>query len=226
MNKKITTTAADRVYGLIKQLILSGKYTPGTYIREATLGKDFGLSRTPIREALRRLISEGWAEAIPHQGARVVEWGEQDVEEVFELRMLLEPHVVRRAALRVGAEQLAELDSLAQRMEALAANPDDSAREQISELNLHFHNCLAITANSPRLRKLLDSIVQIPVARRSYQEYTGEELQRSMRHHRELIDALAAGDGNWASSVMSAHILSARATQLRSTVAQQPKLAL
>lgn len=211
----VSATAADRVYGQIKRAILSGKYPPGAPVREAALGREFGLSRTPIREALQRLISEGWAEAVPHQGARITVWDDGDIEEVFELRTLLEPHVVKRAASRISAAQLAELTQLAERMEALTERPDDAARDQITELNRRFHHCLLVAAESPRLQRLIEFVAQVPVARRSFQEYTAEEMQRSMRHHRELISALSVRDGEWARSVMSAHLLSARTAQLR-----------
>lgn len=209
-------TAADRVYGTIKQRILSGRCAPGTYVREVAIGREFGLSRTPIREALRRLISEGWAEAIPHHGVRVVAWTQHDVEEVFELRSLLEPHVVRRASMRISEYQLDKLRVLAERMQAIAAEgPDASTLEEIAALNSRFHRCLITAAESPRLQRLLEAVVQVPVSRRSFHHYTFEELQRSMQHHGEIIRALAARDSSWAASVMSAHILAARSAHLR-----------
>lgn len=214
-------TAADRVYALIKQRILSGQCPPESYIREVAIGREFGLSRTPIREALRRLISEGWAEAIPHHGARVVSWTQRDVEEVFELRVLLEPHVVRRAAARISGEQLRELMALAERMESSYRHQGEAGLEEITELNRQYHLCLITAADSPRLQRLLQAIVQVPVSRRSFHQYTPEELERSMQHHREIIRALAAGDGEWAASVMRAHILAARTAHLRWTEADR-----
>lgn len=208
-------TAADRVYQIIKKRILDGEYPAGSYVREATIGQELALSRTPIREALRRLVSDGWVEAIPHHGARVVAWTQRDVEEVFELRVLLEPQVVRRAAPRIGDERLATLDGLAGRMEALCARGDDASVDEIAQLNNRFHAELVAAADSPRLQRLLETIVQIPVSRRSFHRYTRDELLGSMQHHRELIRALSLGDGEWAASVMRAHILAARAAQLR-----------
>ncbi|MCE8033685.1 GntR family transcriptional regulator [Billgrantia tianxiuensis] len=208
-------TAADRVYQIIKKRILNGQYPAGSYVREATIGQELELSRTPIREALRRLVSDGWVEAIPHHGARVVAWTQHDVEEVFELRVLLEPQVVRRAASRITAERLETLEALAARMDALCEQVNEAAVEEIAELNDRFHAELVAAADSPRLQRLLETIVQVPVSRRSFHHYTCVELRGSMQHHRELIRALGAGDGEWAASVMRAHILAARAAQLR-----------
>jgi len=212
-------TAADRVYRVIKRRILEGHYPAGSYVREATIGQELELSRTPIREALRRLVSDGWVEAIPHHGARVVSWTQRDVEEVFELRVLLEPQVVRRAATRMTPGSLAALSSLAERMEALSYLGDHEVVDEIAMLNDRFHAELVAAADSPRLQRLLETIVQIPVSRRSFHHYTEEEMAGSMRHHRELIRALEAGDGEWGASVMRAHILAARAAQIRPTTA-------
>ena len=185
------TTAAERVYCLIKRRILHGELQPGSYVREVAIGREFGLSRTPIREALRRLVSEGWVEANPHHGARVVSWTQHDVEEVFELRSLLEPHVVRRAATRITAEELDELTHLADGMEAISTEAGKAELEELALLNSRYHRCLITAARSPRLQRLLDAIVQVPVSSRSFHQYTPEELQRSMQHHRELFRALA-----------------------------------
>ncbi|MEX0729311.1 MAG: GntR family transcriptional regulator [Aquisalimonadaceae bacterium] len=208
-------TAADRVYEIIKQRILVGHFPPDSYVREAAIGREFGLSRTPIREALRRLVSEGWADAIPHQGARVVSWTQRDIQEVFELRALLEPHVVARASGRITGEQLADLMTLAERMEEVVYEPDEAALDEVATLNTRYHRCLMAAADSPRLQRLLDAVVQVPVTRRSFHQYTPEELQRSMQHHREIIRALTARDSDWAASVMRAHILAARTAHMR-----------
>lgn len=214
-------TAADRVYGIIKLRILDGHYPAGSYVRETAIGEEMALSRTPIREALRRLVSDGWVEAIPHHGARVVAWTSRDVEEVFELRVLLEPQVVRRAASRILPERLTTLAALAEQMESLSVRDDEVAVDKIAMLNDRFHAELVAAADSPRLQRLLETIVQVPVSRRSFHHYTAEELESSMSHHRELIRALSLGDGEWAASVMRAHILAARAAHIRPVLEQR-----
>nr|WP_295711500.1 GntR family transcriptional regulator [uncultured Halomonas sp.] len=208
-------TAADRVYHIIKQRILNGGYAAGSYVREAAISEELDYSRTPIREALRRLVSDGWVEAIPHHGARVVGWTQHDVEEVFELRVLLEPQVVRRAAKRIDQAQLSALSRFSEQMEILCQQDDESVVDEIAVLNNQFHAELVAAADSPRLQRLLETIVQIPVSRRSFHHYTYEELLTSMQHHREIIRALQHGDGEWAAAIMRAHILAARTAQMR-----------
>ncbi|WGI24346.1 GntR family transcriptional regulator [Halomonas alkaliantarctica] len=208
-------TAADRVYHIIKQRILNGSYAAGSYVREAAIGEELDYSRTPIREALRRLVSDGWVEAIPHHGARVVSWTQHDVEEVFELRVLLEPQVVRRATKRISEVQISTLSRFADQMEILCQQDDERAVDEIAVLNNQFHAELVTAADSPRLQRLLETIVQVPVSRRSFHHYTREELLGSMQHHREIIRALQHGDGEWAAAIMRAHILAARIAQMR-----------
>ncbi|EWH00649.1 hypothetical protein Q427_18375 [Halomonas sp. BC04] len=133
--------------------------------------------------------------------------------------------MARRAASRIEPGQLDKLESLAGRMEALCRDEGEGAIEEIAILNDDYHALLMAAAGSPRLQRLLETIVQVPVSRRSYHHYTREELAGSMHHHRELLRALAAGDGEWAASVMRAHLLAARAARCASPPAwRSPRL--
>lgn len=199
----------------IKDGILNGDYPSGTYIREEAIAKRLAVSRTPVREAINRLVSGGWLESIHNRGARVTQWAEADVEEVFELRALLEPLATKSAASRIADSQLDELEELDREMAALAVKGAPAARDKIASLNHELHSIIAQAANLPRVRRVLQDVVVMPVGRRSFHNYTPAELQRSMNHHRELIEALRCGDGEWGASVMRVHILAARAVHLR-----------
>lgn len=211
-------TAVNGVYQAIKDGILDREYPPGTYVRETTVADKLAVSRTPIREAIRRLVSDGWLESIPNCGARVVQWTEADLNEVFELRALLEPLVARRAATRLSTIQLERLEGLADAMEKLAVDRSASALDEITALNQQFHEILSQAAESPRVKRILHGVVIVPIARRSFHSFTSAELNRSMQHHRNIIHALAAQDGDWAAAIMRSHILAARAVQMRRTV--------
>jgi DNA-binding GntR family transcriptional regulator len=129
--------------------------------------------------------------------------------------VLLEPQVVKRAAKRISETQLIELERFADQMEMLSQQDDERAIDEIAVLNNQFHAELVTAADSPRLQRLLETIVQVPVSRRSFHHYTREELLCSMQHHREIIRALQNRDGEWAAAIMRAHILAARAAQMR-----------
>lgn len=203
-------TATVYVYEAIKQRILEGTYRADDYVRELSVAKELEVSRTPVREALRELISEGWLEAIPHQGARVSAWTQQDAQEVFEIRMHLEPLAIHKAVSQIEESRLHALQQLATRMEKLAEQPDDSAKAEIALLNHEFHRELIRASKSQRLVMVLDSIVRPSTVHRNFQHYRQANLQRSMRHHREMLDAIEAGNGPWAENVMRAHLLAGR----------------
>lgn len=209
------TQAADRAYTALRGGILDGRYGSGERLGEIEVAGELGLSRTPVREALRRLGSEGLVEVQPHRGARVRAWSTQDLDETYELRALLEGLAARRAATRISAEALDELDELATSMRAAEQRtPGDF--DELAALNGRFHRIIVTAAGSAQLDATLAGLVQLPLVMRTYQRYTPAALARSHAHHRELIDALRAGDGAWAESVMRSHVLAARSVLLDS----------
>jgi DNA-binding GntR family transcriptional regulator len=204
------SNASERAYDEIRALIVAGEFRSGARLREEELSGIVGVSRTPVREALRRLSAEGMIEFLPHRGAHVASWTDQQLDEIFQLRALLESHGARNAAGLISAEDVATLYGLAERMEAHAEQGDDEGVEAISELNNEFHEVVAANAGSEQLVAFVRSLVQVPLVHRTFRRYSTRALQRSMAHHRELIEAFEARDPAWAEAVMLSHILAAR----------------
>lgn len=204
------SNASQRAYDEIRSLIVGGAFVSGARLREEELSSIIGVSRTPIREALRRLSAEGMIEFLPHRGAHVASWSDEQLDEIFQLRALLEGHAARKAAARISAEEISTLYRLAGLMEDCAAKGDDEAIEAISELNNEFHKMVATSAGSEQLMSFLRSLVQVPLVHRTFRRYSRRALERSMQHHRELIEAFEARDPDWAEGVMLSHILAAR----------------
>jgi len=201
--------AADTAYEAVRRMILSGEAAPGTRLGEAELAETLGLSRTPVREAIQRLGADGLVEVLPHRGARVVLWSARDLEEIFELRTLLEPYAVARAA-RIGLEGpvLAELRDLCSAMEGAA---DEGEVSLLARLNSHFHEALIDASGNSRLPGMLTSVMHAPLILGTFHRYDAETMARSMGHHRELVDAITARDPEWAASVMRSHLRAAAA---------------
>ncbi len=223
VSSEIPRTATAQVHHAIKQRILSGDYQPDEYIRESSLARELEVSRTPVREALRELVSEGWLEAIPHQGARVVAWTERDAREVFQLRLVLEPMAANLACQQMTPACRERLEALAIRMEALS-EPDrvsPEARNEIAILNHDFHRELILASDNQRLFNVQEMVVSTSIIRRNFDQYDHQALQRSMRHHREILQAIDAGSPTWAESVMYSHLLAARG--LHETVSEPPR---
>jgi DNA-binding GntR family transcriptional regulator len=207
--------AADTAYEAIRAGILTGDHPQGARLREEELADVLGVSRTPIREALRRLQADGLVELGVSRGAQVVSYTDADLEEIFDLRALIEPYAHGLAAETIDAASLDRLRELADGMEEQQHGTGERSRGRIAELNREFHSTIVRAAGSDRLVALLQQVVHVPIVHRTFHRYTPEALARSFEHHRELIDALTAGDRTWAESVMRSHVHAARAALLR-----------
>lgn len=207
--------ASDHAYRLIRAQVLSGERRGGEWLREGELAESLGVSRTPVREALRRLTAEGLVRYERHRGVQVHALTERDVEEIFDLRSVLEPWGSRLAALS-GTVDVDTLDGLAHDMDAAAAGSRPDV-DRITELNNRFHTLVLEGARNRRLAALVSSVVEVPVVWQTFSRYSGSALRRSLAHHHELVDALRARDPEWAESVMRSHVRAAR-TSLRHAV--------
>lgn len=202
--------AAERAYNTLRAGIIEGVHPPGARVIEQDVAASAGVSRTPVREALRRLEAEGLLRFEPHRGAFVTSWSVQDAEDIFELRSMLEGYGARLAAAKATAEDTARLRMLAKAQCKEAADRSPGYLERIADLNSQFHHCLEQVAGSARLQATLRTISSAPLILQTFRDYDGDDLNRSAHHHLEIVDAIEAGDGHWAESVMRSHVMAAR----------------
>jgi DNA-binding GntR family transcriptional regulator len=202
--------AVDKAYQTVRERIVRGVYPAASRITEQEVAAAAGVSRTPVREALRKLHAEGLLEFIPHQGAIVTEWTKEDRDDVFELRALLESYGAARAARRMSDVGIAQLRQLAedQYHETLSKAPGYLTR--IGELNSQFHRRIHEFAGSSRLVTALASLIEAPLMMRTFESYEEEDLVRSAAHHLEIVRALESRDGDWSAALMRSHILGSR----------------
>ncbi|RME62084.1 MAG: GntR family transcriptional regulator [Alphaproteobacteria bacterium] len=198
--------ASARAYQAIRDAILSGHFQPGERLTEEELASACGVSRTPVRDALRVLASELYVTSVPNHGTFVTQWSIEDIETIFELRALLEGYGARRAAARIGAPQIAELETQADIIDAALQRRGGPDRDLFIDANRRFHDIVMEAARSERLTLMVHRLVQPPVVAQTATRYRKEDIARSNAHHREIIEALRTGDGRWAESVMTAHI--------------------
>ncbi|GAA1101812.1 GntR family transcriptional regulator [Pseudonocardia alni] len=198
--------AVDRVHTALRAEILDGVRPAGSRLREEEIAEAHGTSRTPTREAIRRLAADGLAELTPRRGAVVLAWDDDDLDELFDLRVLLEGHAAARAAVS-GRADLARMRDLCAAMEAVEDPPDHA---EITRLNLALHHEIHRAGGRRALRELVGRVVEAPLVRTTFRRYTAERLARSFAQHRELVAALAARDPEWARAVMTAHLRAAR----------------
>ena len=202
--------ASERAYKAILEGIFDGSYPAGQKLGEVELAERLSISRTPVREALKRLSSEGLIEALPNRGSRVRSWSVDQFVEIFELRALLEGRAANFAALHRTPEDCDSLYDLCERMEIAAENPDQvAAADNVATLNREFHARIMKMSDSILLGELTKSITLFALSVQTFRNYDHKRLKQSLQQHRELTDAIRAGDRNWAEAVMRAHILSA-----------------
>lgn len=199
------TQYADRAYDHIKQAIFEGAYVAGARLPEDQIAGALGLSRTPVRDALRRLEAEGLVQRLPNSGARVASWSEEELHELFAMRMMLEGYAAELAAQKATE---ADLRALRARCDAMEAALGDL--EAITAENLAFHRLVARIAGNARLLASLEPVWPAPLVKRKYSVFGRDRLARSVAHHREITEALAARDPDWAGAIMRAHLSAAR----------------
>lgn len=197
-------TAGEHVYLYLREAILSGRLPGGTRIDQEVVAGQLGVSRMPVREAVRRLASEGFVTTRPNRGAVVTALGPEDMLELFEMRSALEALAVSIALPRIDAAALAELERQVGRMER--------AEGRIASwLALHdaFHEAIARLAGRPRLAAAIRNLRQgaVPYLRLYLSAYRQAEMPGF--EHRTLLQAIRTGDPAAAAAAMREHVMSA-----------------
>ena len=206
--------ASKNATAMLRELILAGALPAGTKLGEADLATRLDVSRTPVREALSRLAAEGLVDLVPNRGARVARWSDEDLEQIFELRLRLEPYAVGLAIPRLSDSDLDDLDDLAQRMMGLGKPGRSQDLDGIVHLNRQFHRTLINRAANPALASALLAVTHAAVVNQNFHNYTPAALARSLAHHVEIVAAARVGNADWANAVMRSHLYNARATML------------
>ena len=205
-------TAAEIAYDVIRQAIRGGDYKTGDHLREEDLAARASVSRTPVREALRRLAQEGLVEFHTNRGATVARWSPQELKVIYGLRALVEGYAARLAAERIDEQELQHLAELADQMTDLSKAGTEDNLVKIAHLNIEFHRRVLEASGNRLLVDMMTGLAQLPLVLRIFGLYTKDELARSMTHHHEVVEALRVKDPEWAESIMETHVLSARHT--------------
>lgn len=206
----------ERAEVAVREGIIVGKYGPGCRLRERELSADLGVSRVPVREALRNLEFQGFVTILPRRGAVVREMSAQDVNELFDLRTALEPLAASIAARHYGAEQAhAGLDRAMQNAEEATASADAQA---ILLANSEFHTELVFAA---RHQMLTDSMAPVLARTRWLFAQTADRNAEIQAHeHNQIYESIRSGQTQLASAYMLAHVESGRRPSLEAIAAK------
>ena len=203
----LSRSASAAVSEVIREAILDGRLAPGQRLKEEELARELGVSRTPVREALLLLQTDGLVELAPRRGATVRSYAVDDLDDVYQLRAVLEGYAARRAATRISAADVALLAESCERFDRLEARED--LRELVKE-NLFFHNVVLDAAASTRLGWMVRKVIEIPLVYKSFYWYSPEQKLISEHYHKQLTHALRVHDAERAELIMKEHVLEAR----------------
>ncbi len=203
--------AADSAYHALRDDILSGVLKPDDRLTEVTLANRLNMSRTPVREAVKRLLIEGFLTRAPGEGLRVTGLEPDEVQQIFQIRLKLESYGARRAAEHATPAEQAELHRLAKVMTAHTPPKTDQDFEIISDANAAFHRTIMLAARSPRLGAMMSLAINLGLVLRTYRMYDDHDMIRQSRHHHDIAEAISARDPDWAEAAMSSHVLAAAA---------------
>lgn len=191
---------ADGITDELRSMIFTGRLGVGVQLKQEALAQRFGVSRIPIREALKRLEAEGLIEHTKHQGSMVASKSIEDLMETLDIRIGLEAR-----ALTLAIPLLTKVD-IAESKEILARYDESDSPREWTELNLAFHLRLYRACGRPRLLKMIeDTVRSIAVHLRAHQS-SASGRKSPQTEHREILKASAAGDVAKAVQLLEAHI--------------------
>lgn len=193
------STAVEMVVGDLRERILSGQLAPGTPLRQEALAEELGVSRIPLREAIRLLSSEGLVDLQPHRGAYVVPLSSEEVREFFELRVQLEPWLLRLAVPHQTQADLHQAEVLVDAM-------DHAAASEWSRLNGHLHELLYLPAQRPLALHIVRMLHEKSARYLNQRTISVPQRIQARQEHLALIALCRSGDAEGAAVALERHI--------------------
>ncbi len=198
----VRKTAVELVLDELRSRILSGVISPGTALRQEALAEELGVSRIPLREAIRMLSAEGLVDVLPHKGAYVSMLSLQEVQEFFELRLRLEPWLFHQAAGRTAADELDRAQSLVQQMDTVDA-------AQWGQLNWQFHEGLYQAAERPLALDIVRALHKKSERYFRFQVVIASIRQQAHKEHMQLLALCRKRQADRARDALTRHIADA-----------------
>jgi GntR family transcriptional regulator, rspAB operon transcriptional repressor len=188
------------LYTKLFDRIVKGTYSAGAWLREDTLAEEFGVSRTPVRDALRQLAQDGLVEVIPKRGSRSLGFTVDDLEEAFSIRRNLELLALERAIPILRLDRLMDMRG---RIDSLT---DDDDPRLHAALDNEFHTMIMEAADGKRLNMMLRSLYRIMASFRELGFLDAEVRRKARTEHLAIIESLIARDGETAATMLRRHV--------------------
>lgn len=205
-------TLSAMITDQLRQAILDGTYPAGSQLRQDALGEAYGVSRIPVREALFQLEAEGLVRIVPQKGAIVSELSLDEINDVFDLRVLLEPRMLQQSARHFSADDFAVLNGIQRRFEAAIAAGN---RSEWGQINAEFHMAMYVNARQPRTQSIVMALLQTSDRYTRMQLSTVAAMGIAEREHAQLIALCRDEKIEDACNFLAQHIETVRADLLR-----------
>lgn len=199
-----------KVFAKLREDILSGVYKEKEELKEVSIGEELGVSRTPVREALRQLELEGLVRIIPNKGAYVTGITQEDVRDIYKIRSILEGLCARWATEHITEEQLTELEEIILLSE-FHLKKRDACAEQVSVLDGRFHKVLYEASNSRIMEHVLSDFHKYVKMARRMSVGSKSRAEKSIREHKEILEAIKKKDADMAEQLANRHIMNVMA---------------
>ena len=205
---------------VLRDAIRGGVLKPGEWLKENDLADELLVSRTPVREAIRKLEQEGYVVTVPRRGAHVGSASIRDINEIFEIRAALEVLACELAAERITEEEQERLERL---LVAIGRAIEEHDMERIVQTDIEFHELLYQAARNERLLAIIGNLrEQLTRFRTISMSYPGR-LKATLEEHRSLVDAIGSGDARRARKMAAKHMENSEQTLLCAIEEQEKK---
>ncbi|MBP2366803.1 GntR family transcriptional regulator [Pseudonocardia parietis] len=208
----LSQRTSEGVARVLREEIFSGNLKPGESLPERTLAEGLGVSRTPVREALFTLQSEGLVELTPNRGATVRRITSKDIVQIYSLRAVLEAYAAAEAARTRTRKDIDALLDAQAKLERVGVS--GTAHEQ-ALADLAFHRLISDATGSSLLRTIMGQVLAFTVSYRSRYSYPAERAALAIEQHRNILEALRAQDSELAERLMAEHVESSREFALK-----------
>lgn len=205
----VKTTIREQVYSILKENIFQGVYKPGQRLQEMELAAALNVSRSPIREALRRLASEGLVVEFPNRGVVVKRFTEEDIDQIFEVRVLLESYAIHHCAEHLTQEARAELEDC---LAALIRFHQSGQLDEYIEQDTRLHQAIIRLSGNAVLADMYERVYSLIQRFRSYSLTSATRFSDSLQEHKAIVEAILEGDPDKADRINREHLTLARQT--------------
>lgn len=209
MKEQKVKTIRGQVYQILRDDICNGKYIPGFWLQEQELAEKLGVSRSPVREALRQLVADGLVIEVPNKGVFVKEFTLRDIDEIFDMRVMLESYGIQKSRKNLTGVRRQRIFELLEILERSCAAGDMESYVQADE---ELHICIVKLGGNSLVESIYDRVRSMNQQFRVLSLTSHQRFEESLEEHRKLIHALAVGDVATAEETMRIHLELARRT--------------